>query len=101
MSIKFKTFPLNSICRLQMGKTPKREMAEYWGEGFPWVSIADMKGKYIEATKEQITAKAVEESGCKMIRKGTLLLSFKLSIGKLGFAATDLFTNEAIVALLI
>lgn len=101
MSIKFTSYPLDGICRLQMGKTPKREKAEYWGEGFPWVSIADMKGKFIETTKEQITAKAVEESGCKMIRKGTLLLSFKLSIGKLAFAGTDLFTNEAIVALYI
>lgn len=101
MSIKFKTYPLDGICRLQMGKTPKREKTEYWGEGFPWVSIADMKGKFIENTKEQITSKAIEECGCKIVRKGSLLLSFKLSIGKLGFAATDLFTNEAIVALLI
>lgn len=101
MSIKFTSYPLDGICRLQMGKTPKRENKEYWGEGFSWVSIADMKGKFIETTKEQITAKAVEESGCKMISKGTLLMSFKLSIGKLAYARTDLFTNEAIVALQI
>lgn len=101
MSIRFTSYSLDDICHLQMGKTPKRKNVEYWGKGFPWVSIADIKGKYIETTKEQITAKAIEECGCKVVRKGTLLLSFKLSIGKLAFAGTDLFTNEAIVALYI
>jgi type I restriction enzyme S subunit len=34
-----------------------------------------------------------------IIPKGTLLMSFKLSIGRLCFAGCDLFTNEAICSL--
>ncbi|MFZ6014691.1 MAG: restriction endonuclease subunit S, partial [Bacteroidota bacterium] len=97
----FKTYRLEEICDIQIGKTPRRENRTYWGKGFPWVSISDIKSREIVHTKEQITKEAVEESGCKLIPKGTLLLSFKLSIGKMAFAGTDLYTNEAIAALLI
>jgi type I restriction enzyme, S subunit len=92
---------LGDIANIQIGKTPKREIKSYWGKGHPWVSIADLKGRVIHRTKEQITDLAVKECGCKLIEQGTLLLSFKLSIGKLAFAGTDLYTNEAICGLKI
>ncbi len=92
---------LDEIAKIQIGKTPKRAVAEYWGKGFPWVSIADMKTEIITRTKEQITNQAIKECGCKLIPKGSLIMSFKLSVGKLAFAGSDLFTNEAICALLI
>lgn len=92
---------LGDLVNIQIGKTPKREVKSYWGKGHPWVSIADLKGREIHNTKEQITDLAVKECGCKLIERGTLLLSFKLSIGKLAFAGTDLYTNEAICGLKI
>ncbi len=92
---------LEDIIKIQIGKTPQRDTKEYWGEGYPWVSIADLKTRTILKTKEQITKLAVNECGCKLIPKGTLLMSFKLSIGKLAFAGMDLFTNEAICGLTI
>ena len=90
---------LSELCDIIIGKTPRRNKSDYWGEGNIWLSISDMKEKYVTETKEQITDKAVKEAGCRLIKKETLLLSFKLSIGKLAFAGCDLFTNEAIVAL--
>lgn len=91
---------LGEICGINMGKTPSRNRSDYWGEGHSWVSIADLKGSYfIENTKECITDKAVKESGIKIVPKGTLLYSFKLSIGKVAITAKDIYTNEAIVAL--
>lgn len=92
---------LGDLVNIQIGKTPKREVKSYWGKGHPWVSIADLKGREIHNTKEQITDLAVKECGCKLIERGTLLLSFKLSIGKIAFAGTDLYTNEAICGLKI
>ena len=97
--MKFRNYKLEDICNIQIGKTPKREVPAYWGTGYSWVSISDMKSRVISTTKEEITEKAIKECGCKLIPKGTILLSFKLSIGKLGYAGKDLFTNEAIVAL--
>ncbi len=91
--------PLSALCGINLGSTPSRSNSEYWGKGYPWVSISDLKGKYISKTKEEITDIALAETNCKIVKKGTLLMSFKLSIGKLAFAEKDLFTNEAIVAL--
>ena len=92
---------LADLCNTIIGRTPSRSVLEYWGGSNPWVSISDMKSKYISETKECITDYGVEKAHCRIIKKGTLLLSFKLSIGKLSFAKRDLYTNEAIVALQI
>ncbi|MDM8528326.1 restriction endonuclease subunit S [Anaerolineales bacterium HSG24] len=93
---------LGQLCEIQIGKTPARKEAKYWGEGYPWLSISDMKqGRFLTTTKESITDTAVKECRCKLVPKDTLLLSFKLSIGKLGFTRVPLYTNEAIAALYI
>ena len=85
---------LGTFCRLEMGGTPSRLNAAYWGKGHPWLTIADMQSKVITSSKEQVT-----EQGAALltpVKAGTLMMSFKLSIGRLAFAGTDLFTNEAI-----
>lgn len=83
---------------LLMGKTPSRDNVNYWGGENIWVSIADLKGKYIEETKEHITDTAVTESGISKIPQGTAIMSFKLTIGKAAITKCDLFTNEAIMS---
>jgi type I restriction enzyme, S subunit len=85
---------LGEICEIAMGRTPPRLNAAYWGNGYKWLSIADLKTKVVVDSKEEITPFAAAEM--KVIPKGTLLMSFKLSIGRLCFAGCDLFTNEAI-----
>lgn len=85
---------LGDICALEMGRTPSRANQRYWGRGYKWLSITDLKGKVIQESNEEITELAAKEM--RIIPKGTLLMSFKLSIGRLAFAGCDLFTNEAI-----
>jgi type I restriction enzyme S subunit len=91
--------PLSELCDINIGKTPARANKDYWGQGHTWVSISDLKSKVIVETKEEITDNALAETNIKQVPKGTLLMSFKLSIGKLAFAGKDLYTNEAIVSL--
>lgn len=84
---------------LQMGKTPSRDNLSYWGGDNVWVSIADLNDKkYISESKEGITDDAVKESGIKVIPKNTVIMSFKLSIGKTAISTIPLFSNEAIMA---
>lgn len=90
---------LSDICDIVIGRTPSRSVKEYWDVGSSWVSISDMKQKFISKTKEQITDFAISNARCRLVKKGTLLFSFKLTIGKLAFAEKDLYTNEAIAAL--
>ena len=95
-----RTVPLQQICDIQIGKTPSRSVPEYWGGDLPWVTIGDFAtGRIITNTKERITRIGAAKSGSKRIPRGTLLLSFKLSLGKRTISGCDLFTNEAIAAL--
>ena len=91
---------LSDAFDLQMGKTPPRNDRECWGDGHKWISISDIGnvGKYIDITKEEITDIGVSKSGIKVVPKGTVIMSFKLSIGKTAITAEDMYTNEAIMA---
>ena len=94
-------YKLKDIFDLQMGKTPSRNNSEYWNsEDYKWISIADLSktGKYISDTKEYLSESAVEESGIKVIPANTVVMSFKLSIGKTAITAEDMYSNEAIMA---
>ena len=85
---------------LQMGKTPARNRPDYWSGDRKWISIADIgnTGKYITDTKESITEAGIEGSGIKVVPQGTVIMSFKLSIGKTAITSEDMYTNEAIMA---
>lgn len=92
---------LSKLLDISIGRTPSRNESSYWGKGHRWVSIRDLNSKVVTETKEQITDRAVTDARCKVVKKGTLLFSFKLTIGKMAFAGCDLFTNEAIAAFAI
>ena len=86
---------------LTMGKTPARNNPAFWQSGTnKWISISDMAryGRYTEDTQESITDIAVAESGIKIVPKGTIIMSFKLSIGRTAVTSEDIYTNEAIMA---
>ncbi len=94
-------YKLGEIFNLQMGKTPDRHSPKFWNEGTePWISIADLTkcNKYIENTAEKITATAVDGSGIKIIPKNTVIMSFKLSIGKVAITSKEMYSNEAIMS---
>ena len=95
----WKRVRLEDIAEFGIGKTPKRSEKKYWEEGkYHWVSISDMQDKYITNTKEKVSQKAFDEvfKG-KLIPKGTLLMSFKLTVGKTAILDIPAFHNEAIV----
>ncbi len=96
------TWPLVSLGELfdlEIGRTPSRAETRYWGPGYPWLAIADMKSRDLIETAESITEAAVNECRCRLVPAGTLVLSFKLSVGKVGVLQRPMYTNEAIAAL--
>lgn len=98
---KWEMVRLGDVFDLQMGKTPSRDNATYWNDGiYKWISIADIgqANKYITDTKETITQDAIQETGIKLVPKNTVIMSFKLSLGKTAITAQDMYTNEAIMA---
>lgn len=92
-----------SLVNFSLGKTPKRKNSNYWSNGVvPWVSISDMvDGETIFNTKEKISDNAFKEIfNEKITPKGTLLMSFKLTIGKVSILGMDAVHNEAIISIL-
>jgi type I restriction enzyme S subunit len=95
---------LEELCYIEIGKTPSRSCSKFWDEkcttNNTWVSIADLnntQNKKVFSSKEQISDLAIQHM--KLVKEGTLLLSFKLTIGRVAFAGKDLYTNEAIAQL--
>jgi len=95
---EWRSVPIESVCELSMGKTPSRKVQKYWGKGHKWIAISDMKDKYITNTQEEITDLALKETGIQVIPKGTVIMSFKLTLGRLAITGEDMYSNEAIVS---
>jgi len=92
---------MNKAFDLQMGKTPSRADSSLWqSEDQKWVSIADMSTyeKYTEDTKEYISDYAIGKTGMKIVPANTVIMSFKLTIGRTAITSEDIYTNEAIMA---
>ncbi len=92
---------LGALIDFKIGKTPPRKDPEYWSQGqIPWVSIADLRdGATVSTTKESVNDKALDKVfGGYFAPKGTLLFSFKLTIGKMSILDMDACHNEAIAA---
>ena len=92
---------LGQIANLTIGRTPPRDDPGYWTHDLarPFCTIADMTSSEVMPTREGVTELAEADGKAKRFKAGTLLMSFKLTIGRVGFAAVDLFPNEAIVGI--
>jgi type I restriction enzyme, S subunit len=92
----------NKLCWFAAGRTPSRQEGRYWNTGdYPWFSIADLiHGKTISKSRETISELARHDVfNCEPVKAGAILMSFKLSIGKLSVLGIDGFHNEAIIAI--
>lgn len=92
----------SNIVSMTIGKTPARGEQTYWINGkYNWVSISDMvDGGSISTTKEKVSDLAVKEVfSAPISEKGSLLMSFKLSIGKTSILDIDAYHNEAIITI--
>jgi len=86
---------LNRIFKINTGFTPSTSNNEFYENGVhDWITIRDLDGKYVSESKTKLTDIAVQ--GKTIIPKGSLLYSFKLSVGQMAFTTKDIYTNEAI-----
>ena len=89
------------IFSINIGKTPPRNEAEWFEDGkseIKWVSIKDMNNSsaFVLETSESITTQGVDKFNMNVAPKGTVILSFKLTIGAVAIVEEDMVTNEAI-----
>ena len=88
------------IVRMSIGKTPARGDARYWSNAIePWVSISDMVDYgHINNTKEKISNAAASLMG-SISPVGSLLMSFKLTVGRTSILNIEAYHNEAIITI--
>ncbi len=91
----------DSFFDITIGKTPPRAEKQWFtsgDKGIPWLSISDMgeAGTYIFRTNEGLTEDAVKKHNMKVIPEGSVLVSFKLTLGRVSIATVPMCTNEAI-----
>ena len=92
----------DEVFSIHIGKTPPRKQQEWFSfdraDNVIWMSIKDMgnTGAYLIDSSEYLTRQAVEQFNIRKCSPGSVLLSFKLTIGRVGIAANEMVTNEAI-----
>ena len=90
------------IVSFDLGKTPDRHNKKYWDDGkYPWFAISDLQERAtVNSTKEKISAAALRDKFAgELIPQGTLLMSFKLTVGKTSILGIDAVHNEAIISI--
>lgn len=99
---EWKEVRLGDLFQVTIGVTPSRKNNAYWDQlkasGNKWVAISDLKNKFLVETNEYITDAGAANSNVKLIPRLTVIMSFKLTIGKRAITKTQCYTNEAICA---
>jgi len=92
---------LGQIVRMSIGKTPARDDSSYWTKATkPWVSISDMADySHIKTTKEKISDTAASTLMGAISSRGSLLMSFKLTVGRTSILDIEAYHNEAIISI--
>ena len=92
---------LGEIANLYIGKTPERSNPLFWNDGkYPWISISDMREYgFISSTKECISTNAASTCFKRISHVGSLIMSFKLTVGRTSILNVDAYHNEAIVTI--
>ena len=92
---------LGEIASLYIGKTPERGNTAFWSDNdYPWISISDMtEYGHVKTTKECISKKASALCFRRISPMGSLIMSFKLTVGRTSILDIDAFHNEAIVTI--
>lgn len=92
--------------QINIGKTPPRKENKWFSTNPAdkiWVSIANMgnSGIFISDSSEYLTKEAVDRHNIIMVPRNTILLSFKLTVGRVAIADKELTTNEAIARFIL
>ena len=86
--------------RMSIGKTPPRGETKYWTNGkYPWVSISDMSDYGLVTTTKESVSECARNLFGKISPAGTLIMSFKLTVGRTSLLNVSAYHNEAIISI--
>lgn len=82
----------------QTGATPNTGKKENFEGDLRWANISDLNGSVVYDTTKHINKEAASKCSMNISPKGSLMYSFKLSVGTVAFCGEDMYTNEAIAS---
>lgn len=86
---------LGDVCHVIGGSTPKTEVSEFWNGTLNWFTPAEIsEKKYYASSERKITEEAVEATGLTILPPGTVLLTSRAPIGKVGIATDYCYCNQ-------
>ena len=86
--------------RMSIGKTPPRGETKYWTNGiYPWVSISDMSDYGLVKTTKETVSEYVQSLFGDISSAGTLIMSFKLTVGRTSILDISSYHNEAVISI--
>lgn len=91
---KFQINKLSDVCQIESGGTPSSSDASYWDGDIPWVTLVDVKNKYVESTIRKISLSGLKNSSAKILPVGTVLFSSRATIGNVSITKIELATNQ-------
>lgn len=102
---EYPTKKIIEIADVKTGATPKRGNKDYWENGtIPWVTSTVVNSDYVNEPSELITERAIKETNCKIIPKGSLLVAMYgegKTRGKCSELNIDTATNQALAGIIL
>lgn len=92
--------PIKHADHFQTGATPPTKINEFFEGDNIWANISDLSGKIVNDSFKHISDDALKVCSMSISPKGSLMFSFKLSVGTVAFCGCDMYTNEAIATFL-
>lgn len=96
----WKVCKLSYIYKFQTGATPPTNVESYFNGDIKWANISDLGARTIFDTSKKLSSSGVNKCSMNISPKGSLMYSFKLSVGTVSFCGDDMYTNEAIATFL-
>ena len=87
---------------LIVGGTPSKAEENYWNKGtINWVRSADLTKKYLYESEKKITKQGLENSAAKLLPKGTVIISSRVSLGNCAIAGEEMATSQDCTGIVI
>ena len=88
----------NIVTQSYTGTTPSKKH-NYYDGNVKWMTISDLKDKFLSKNNRNISKEFLDVFPQKETKKGDLIFSFKLTLGKVAIADAIFITNEALLTI--
>lgn len=88
--------PLRNVSEFTTGWTPPTGDSNSYDGQHLWANISDLSYKNIDTTSRRLSTRAIRANRIPVSPVGSLLFSFKLTIGSVSIVKEAMYTNEAI-----